>query len=183
MTRWVPTLTSAVFLLAVLFAVGGVSASASSPTGDCTISGSDARDALRGTRDDDIICGLGGDDVLLGLAGDDELRGGPGDDRLPGGAGADAPAGETRNDVLVDIHGTNHLDGGPWSRDRCIGGPATALTGCEVVRLVARPTRPVRVTPDARTQPAGTEPRFVPEASTVSVDANTVAVTFVEEGL
>jgi Ca2+-binding RTX toxin-like protein len=104
------------------------------------VQGSDAPDAITGTRLRDLLAGLGGDDTLRGgrendilLGGDgndllgggsydDRLDGGPGDDTLNGGSGNDRIAGGIGNDRADggtgddSIHGSDgndYLDGGP----------------------------------------------------------------------
>jgi Ca2+-binding RTX toxin-like protein len=57
-----------------------------------TISGSDARDVIKGTKKPDVIWAGGGNDKVLGKKGNDRICGGPGKDKLIGGAG--------RRDVL-----------------------------------------------------------------------------------
>lgn len=51
--------------------------------------GSDGKDTLKGTGDDDVLAGLEGKDKLNGKNGDDTLIGGAGNDLLTGGDGAD----------------------------------------------------------------------------------------------
>jgi Ca2+-binding RTX toxin-like protein len=104
------------------------------------VQGSDAPDAITGTRLRDLLAGLGGDDrlaggrendILLGgdgndlLSGgsyDDRLDGGPGDDtlnggsgndRVEGGVGADRADGGTGDDSIHGSDGNDYLDGGP----------------------------------------------------------------------
>ena len=74
------------------------------------IEGSDGRDHLVGTAQNDEIFGAGGRDKLFGKAGDDELfgeqgrdvlKGGRGDDYLDGGQGRDAYIGGPGEDIFV----------------------------------------------------------------------------------
>jgi hypothetical protein len=163
------------------------SASASRPA--CTIEGTSDRDVLRGTPGDDVICGRGGRDVLLGHDGDDFLDGGSGNDRLlMGGPGDDTVAGGTGDDFLLDDEGENVLDGGPGGRDRCYGGPDTTFSGCRFeYRLPARSTDETRstdhTTSGVSVQQTNDEPQFDPAASSVEVQGDTLAVTFVATGL
>lgn len=52
-----------------------------------TISGSDVRDVIKGTKRSDVIWAGGGNDKVLGKKGNDRICGGPGKDKLIGGAG------------------------------------------------------------------------------------------------
>ena len=67
------------------------------------IEGTDDRDKLIGSRDDDTIKGLGGRDVINGRAGNDVLEGGDGNDQIRGSAG---------DDVLGGGQGADYLKGG-----------------------------------------------------------------------
>jgi Ca2+-binding RTX toxin-like protein len=52
-----------------------------------TISGSDVRDVIKGTKKPDVIWAGGGNDKVLGKKGNDRICGGPGKDKLIGGPG------------------------------------------------------------------------------------------------
>jgi Ca2+-binding RTX toxin-like protein len=56
---------------------------------ECTVTGTEASDALTGTDGSDVICGLGGNDTIKGLGANDTLEGGSGNDTLLGGEGDD----------------------------------------------------------------------------------------------
>lgn len=110
--------------------------------------GTDGRNRLRGTEDDDQLIGLDskdrlfgrdgddiieagdGNDFVRGGAGDDEisgedgidhLRGGDGADEIEGGEGIDHLFGERGDDVLYGDEGNDHLFGGP-GYDSLFGG-------------------------------------------------------------
>ena len=100
----------------VLLVLASASPSSGSPR--CTITGTPGRDVLVGTAGHDVICGLGGNDLLDGGLGNDVLIGGAGNDSLEGGAGSDVLLGGPGNDLLRAWDGTrDHVDGGP-GRDR-----------------------------------------------------------------
>ena len=65
------------------------------------IEGTDGRDRLTGTRNDDEIFGDAGNDKLIGRKGDDLLVGGEGHDRLNGGRGDDMLFGGDGDDTFV----------------------------------------------------------------------------------
>jgi Ca2+-binding RTX toxin-like protein len=104
------------------------------------VAGSDAPDAITGTRLRDLIAGLGGNDTLQGGRendillggegndllgggsyddrldggnGDDTLNGGSGNDKIAGGAGNDRADGGTGDDSIHGSDGNDYLDGGP----------------------------------------------------------------------
>ena len=92
------------------------------PTGvKCTITGSDARDVLRGTRGNDVICSMGGDDRIRGGGGNDVIYGGDGNDVIYGGRGRDRLYGNAGGDRLRGQTGRDRLVGG-LDRDRLYGG-------------------------------------------------------------
>lgn len=109
----------------------------SEPTLDCTITGTDEADVLRGTRGADVICGGDGDDTISGLGGNDTIYGGEGDDKLIGGAGADNLDGESGNDRLEGGSGGDDLDGGEGN-DSAAGG-----SGADEIELGAGDDRAV----------------------------------------
>ena len=76
----------------------GVSAN---PAGsNCTITGSNNGETLRGTAGKDVICALGGVDRINGLGANDVLRGGRGNDRITDRAGRDKLLGQGGRDRL-----------------------------------------------------------------------------------
>lgn len=75
------------------------------PTPEPTISGSDERDSLRGTSEDDHIAGLGGKDKLYGRDGDDILDGGADGDRMYGGKGDDVYVVDSQRDRVDESRG------------------------------------------------------------------------------
>lgn len=101
--------------------------------------GTDKRDWLFGTKEDDQIVGLGGKDVIWGRRGDDqidagdgndrahggkgddEISGGEGNDRLRGGKGSDSIAGDEGHDWIWGGKGKDEIDGSEGS-DRLHGG-------------------------------------------------------------
>lgn len=89
---------------------------------ECTIVGTDARDALLGKAGRDVICALGGDDTVLALGGDDVVRGGPGNDTVDSSAGSDTVYGGEGDDVITGGDGNDSLVGGT-GKD-VIGGQA-----------------------------------------------------------
>jgi Ca2+-binding RTX toxin-like protein len=58
------------------------------PLPPCTVTGSEASEALVGTDQADVLCGEGGDDMISGAAGDDVVIGGAGSDTVCLGSGA-----------------------------------------------------------------------------------------------
>ncbi|TFW16539.1 tandem-95 repeat protein [Massilia arenosa] len=76
------------------------------------INGTEARNTLTGTLDNDVINGLGGADTLSGDDGDDVLNGGADNDTLNGNAGNDVLNGDDGDDVLSDDAGSNRMYGG-----------------------------------------------------------------------
>lgn len=76
---------------------------------DCTITGTNGEDHLRGTDGPDVICArggndrvraLGGDDVLILGSGHDTFHAGPGDDRVLAGRGNDVGNGNGGDDRI-----------------------------------------------------------------------------------
>ena len=89
-----------------------------------TIEGTDSRDILQGTQQNDFIRGENGDDILTGLeqndslvggGGDDILTGNNGNDTLIGGDGSDRLIGDRGNDILQGDAGDNFYIGGEGS--------------------------------------------------------------------
>jgi Ca2+-binding RTX toxin-like protein len=168
-------------------------AAAETPTTPaCTLSGTATDDVPMGTGTRDVICGTDGDDLLAGRAGDDVLDGGAGDDVLLGSFGDDVLLGGPGDDLLVDRTGTNVLDGGPGD-DRCYGSATTTFRDCETTAPSSSPTTSgpsaaaAPAAPGASQQQqqprAATSPHFVRDASTVTVRADDLVVTFEEAGL
>ena len=88
----------------------------------CTITGTEARDVLRGSSGDDVICALGGDDVVIAGGGADIIFADAGADRIQAGGGDDTAYGGEGGDVVVGGHGWDVLSGGPGD-DHLAGGP------------------------------------------------------------
>jgi Ca2+-binding RTX toxin-like protein len=95
------------------------------------VQGTDAPDAITGTRLRDLLAGLGGDDLLNGGRENDILEGGDGNDTLGGGsyddhlfgdAGDDTLNGGSGNDQLSGADGNDRADGGTGD-DSVHGGP------------------------------------------------------------
>lgn len=85
------------------------------------ITGTNARNVLRGSTSGDTIRGLAGNDDLFGLAGADRLDGGTGNDKLNGGDGNDTLLGGVGTDTLIGGRGNDRLEGGA-DNDRLSGG-------------------------------------------------------------
>ena len=83
--------------------------------------GTDAPDAITGTRLRDLIAGLGGDDVLNGGRENDILEGGDGNDALHGGSYDDHLFGDAGDDTLNGGSGNDHVSAGDGN-DRADGG-------------------------------------------------------------
>ena len=150
---------------------------------ECTITGTNKAEVLRGTAGDDVICGLGGDDVLIGMAGDDELRGGPGDDSLRGGDGQDQLFGGPGKAVASGGRGTDFYhsaatnDDGDWTLTNGTGSYITFQFADEIcvdggfVRPLIIPTgasRTVRVYFVRDGQCATEDSRLILDYSTAS---------------
>ena len=102
---------------------------------NCTITGSNNGETLRGTPGKDVICTLGGNDKVSALGGNDEVKGGSGNDvirsskgtdRLIGGAGADRITDKAgrRGDRLFGNGGKDTLNAKDGRRgDLLNGGP------------------------------------------------------------
>ncbi|MBD2104944.1 M1 family aminopeptidase [Leptolyngbya sp. FACHB-261] len=89
----------------------------SDPTGDQTLTGTNAAEVIFGRDGDDTIYGKGGINVLIGGAGDDTLYGGSSKDTITAGDG---------NDTVYGRGGTNTLNGG--NGDDLIYGGSSADT-------------------------------------------------------
>lgn len=85
------------------------------------ITGTNARNVLRGTASSDTILGLAGNDDLFGLAGNDTLNGGIGNDKLFGANGNDRLLGGAGIDTLNGGRGNDRLEGGS-DADKLLGG-------------------------------------------------------------
>ncbi len=88
---------------------------------DNTLVGTNGRDRLVGSSEDDAIHGLNGNDRLYGNAGEDMIYGDGGHDRLYGGDDDDGLFGGTGNDRLYGQNGNDLMDGGEGN-DRLYGG-------------------------------------------------------------
>lgn len=86
-----------------------------------TISGSDARDVIKGTAQADVINSLGGNDKVTALGGNDTVCAGDGKDTVSGGSGRDRLNGEAGKDLLKGGKGKDTEKGGP-GRDTLVGG-------------------------------------------------------------
>jgi len=77
------------------------------------IEGTEGRDDIRGTNENELIIGYGGNDELDGASGTDCVVGGDGNDELDGGS---------QEDVVIGGNGNDEIDGG--SEDDIIYGNA-----------------------------------------------------------
>ena len=85
------------------------------------IIGTDGKDLLRGTNEDDVIRALAGNDKILGRKGNDLIEGNEGKDHILAGAGNDTVFGGEGNDLIVDLRGDNLLNGNAGN-DNILGG-------------------------------------------------------------
>ncbi|CAH2395619.1 calcium-binding protein [Mesorhizobium escarrei] len=90
-------------------------------TGISRLVGTDCRDSLVGTGEDDQLIGLDGNDLIWGRRGDDQIEAGDGNDRAYGGAGDDEISGEEGHDRLFGDEGDDEIDGDE-GRDSLQGG-------------------------------------------------------------
>jgi hypothetical protein len=91
-----------------------------------TLVGSEGDDVLTGTKGKDVVQALGGKDVVRSKGGNDRVCAGKDNDQVKAAGG---------NDVVLGEGGKDTLDGGPGSRDRCLGGAGKDRTkGCEAGR-------------------------------------------------
>lgn len=74
--------------------------------------GTNKKEKINGSADNDTITGLAGSDTLSGAAGNDFLDGGVDNDSLDGGVGDDTLIGGTGKDTLVGGSGDDELNGG-----------------------------------------------------------------------
>jgi Ca2+-binding RTX toxin-like protein len=81
--------------------------------GDDTLRGGRENDILEGGEGNDVLAGGSYDDRLDGAAGDDTLNGSSGNDRIAGGQGNDRGDGGTGDDSIHGSDGNDYLDGGP----------------------------------------------------------------------
>jgi Ca2+-binding RTX toxin-like protein len=86
-------------------------------TGNDTLTGGDGTDALEGFDGDDRLAAGTGEDLLYGGDGDDDLSGGSGADLLDGGDGSDAADYRERTDALVVDTATGQGAGGDDLRE------------------------------------------------------------------
>ncbi len=90
-------------------------------TGISRLVGTDGKDRLVGTGEDDQLIGLDGNDLIQGRRGDDQIEAGNGNDRAYGGKGDDEISGEEGNDKLFGDKGKDEIEGGE-GQDRLYGG-------------------------------------------------------------
>lgn len=124
--------TSVLALVAHLtFSTMTASGTESSHRPECTITGTDAGEQLRGTTGPDVICagggkdavsGRGGDDVIYGGGGNDWIEGDAGDDRIYGGPQSDYLFGKRGDDRLFGQNGRDVLFGETFGADLLVGG-------------------------------------------------------------
>ena len=88
---------------------------------DDRIVGRKGRDIIRGRGGNDLIAGNRGNDLLFGNAGEDTIEGGRGQDILFGGAGNDLLTGGSGADQIFGGAGDDTLLGGE-GQDLLIGG-------------------------------------------------------------
>lgn len=86
-----------------------------------SIEGTERRDFLRGTKDDDRIVALGGNDIVRTGRGNDRVLGGDGKDIIWGGRGNDILAGGHGRDFINGGRGDDVLNGNA-DRDTLLGG-------------------------------------------------------------
>lgn len=86
-----------------------------------TITGTDANERLKGTKEPDQIDGGAGRDRIFGRAGEDTLVGGLGRDRIFGGSGDDKLFGGDSRDRIFGGRGDDESHG-ENGRDRMVGG-------------------------------------------------------------
>ena len=79
---------------------------------DERIIGTELRDDLTGTVQDDVMLGLDGNDTRQGGDGDDQMYGAAGLDNVRGGESTDELRGEAGNDFLPEGNGADLTDGG-----------------------------------------------------------------------
>ncbi len=77
-----------------------------------TITGSNSKDNIKGSDNDDVISAGDGDDKVKGQDGDDVIIGGDGDDKLDGGDDDDVILGGDGDDKIKDKDGDTIVDGG-----------------------------------------------------------------------
>lgn len=97
--------------------------------------GTDAGDALTGSRGDDSIDARGGDDWISALDGNDFVRAGAGRDTVDGGDGDDVLIGGGGNDTLRGGDGADVLVGGPGA-DVLLTGGANRLADADADLIV-----------------------------------------------
>jgi Ca2+-binding RTX toxin-like protein len=90
------------------------------------ITGSNTKNYLIDTDDNDVLYGYGGNDDIIADWGNDTLHGGAGHDTLDGGFGRDVLYGESGNDVLRGLEGSDRLFGGA-GRDTMEGGSGSDI--------------------------------------------------------
>ncbi len=100
---------------------------------DCTITGTEANDALVGTEGADVICGLGGADTIEGRGGNDTVHADAGNDTVTGGAGKDVLLGGEGNDKIDALDGVSANDAvdGEGGTDTCRRDQGDTKANCE----------------------------------------------------
>ena len=78
---------------------------------ECTITGTNGDDDLKGTGGPDVICAGDGDDRVDGRGGDDVIFGGRGRDDLFAWNGDDRVSGGTGDDLIFGMRGDDRLFG------------------------------------------------------------------------
>ncbi|MFQ6553778.1 hypothetical protein AAD018_015680 [Aestuariibius insulae] len=101
------------------------------------IIGSETRDFIYGTPEDDVLDGGGGNDWIQGGRGDDHIIGGDGndeimaeagDDLIEGGRGDDTLSASDGNDIVYGGEGRDNMGGGEGN-DRIYGGDGNDTIG------------------------------------------------------
>jgi len=82
-----------------------------------------------GTETRDVLIGSGENNLIEGYGGADRLDGGDGDDTLDGGTGADLLIGGAGNDLLAGGDGADLLDGGAGNDTLSAGAGTDLLLG------------------------------------------------------
>ena len=96
------------------------------------IEGTDGRDVLRGTQQNDSIQGKNGNDIITGLGHNDSLVGGAGDDIITGNSGNDTLIGGDGSDRLVGNQGDDILQGDAGDNSYVGGGGADIFAVADI---------------------------------------------------
>jgi hypothetical protein len=78
----------------------------------CSITGTDRREVVAGSRGSDLVCAAGGADSISTRSGADHVYAGSGDDTVRTGPGPDRAEGEAGPDVLAGGGGADRVVGG-----------------------------------------------------------------------